>query len=292
MSSMRNAVQRRNHKERGQVQGREKWGLLEKHKDYTLRAKDYNAKKAKLKRLEEKVRDRNPDEFSFGMMGDKNRTQGRHGRGAGTARDSAAARGLSHEAIKLLKTQDKGYLRTVGERVRREIERLENEVKLQNGMDKVLGKKDGKNGDESQDEDDEFDDEFDDFDFGAPPKPKPTRTVFADDRQDQLSMKKQRIQKEEAALQSEEEDQTSSKARKAPKQILAERQALADARRARKLRKRAIEARNNKLVALHKQHAEIQTAEKELDWQRAKMDNSVGGTNKDGIKWKIRERKR
>lgn len=29
---MRNAVQRRNHKERGQVQGREKWGLLEKHK--------------------------------------------------------------------------------------------------------------------------------------------------------------------------------------------------------------------------------------------------------------------
>lgn len=32
MSSMRNAVQRRNHKERGQLQGREKWGLLEKHK--------------------------------------------------------------------------------------------------------------------------------------------------------------------------------------------------------------------------------------------------------------------
>ena len=32
MSSMRNAVQRRNHKERGQVSGREKWGLLEKHK--------------------------------------------------------------------------------------------------------------------------------------------------------------------------------------------------------------------------------------------------------------------
>jgi U3 small nucleolar RNA-associated protein 11 len=46
------------------------------------------------------------------------------------------------------------------------------------------------------------------------------------------------------------------------------------------------------LTALHKQHAEIQTAEKELDWQRSKMDNSVGGTNKDGIKWKIRERKR
>ena len=32
MSSMRNVVQRRNHKERAQPQGREKWGILEKHK--------------------------------------------------------------------------------------------------------------------------------------------------------------------------------------------------------------------------------------------------------------------
>jgi hypothetical protein len=29
---MRNAVQRRNHRERGQLEGREKWGILEKHK--------------------------------------------------------------------------------------------------------------------------------------------------------------------------------------------------------------------------------------------------------------------
>lgn len=32
MSSMRNAVQRRNHRERGQLEGRGKWGILEKHK--------------------------------------------------------------------------------------------------------------------------------------------------------------------------------------------------------------------------------------------------------------------
>ena len=32
MSSMRNAVQRRNHRERGQPEERQKWGLLEKHK--------------------------------------------------------------------------------------------------------------------------------------------------------------------------------------------------------------------------------------------------------------------
>jgi U3 small nucleolar RNA-associated protein 11 len=224
------------------------------------------------------------------MMGDKNRTQGKHGRGAG--RDSATAQGLSHEAIKLLKTQDKGYLRTVGERLRREIERLERDVELQNSMNKSLGKKDGKKDDESMDEDgfDAFDDELDDFDFGAPVQPKPNRTVFADDRKDQLEMKKLRLQKEEAA--SDEEDQSSSKARKTPKDLEAERKALVEARRARKTRKRAVEARANKLAALRKQHAEIETAEKELDWQRAKMGNSVGGTNKDGIKWKIRERKR
>lgn len=35
MSSMRNAVQRRNHRERGQLEGREKWGILEKHKVHT-----------------------------------------------------------------------------------------------------------------------------------------------------------------------------------------------------------------------------------------------------------------
>ena len=220
-------------------------------------------------------------------MGDKNRTQGRHGRGAGTGRDSAAARGLSHEAIKLLKTQDKGYLRTVGERLRREIERLERDIELQNGLKKSLGEKGGDK-DESED-DDGFDDDFDDFDFGAPVQPKPNRTVFADDRQDQLAMKRQRLQKDQSP--SDDEDQP-TKARKTPKELEAERKALVEARRARKTRKRAVEARSNKLTALRKQHSEIQAAEQELDLQRAKMGNSVGGTNKDGIKWKIRERKR
>jgi Utp11 protein len=37
MSSMRNAVHRRQHRERGQLKGREKWGILEKHKVSRLR---------------------------------------------------------------------------------------------------------------------------------------------------------------------------------------------------------------------------------------------------------------
>ncbi|KAJ5388403.1 Small-subunit processome Utp11 [Penicillium cosmopolitanum] len=287
MSSMRNAVQRRNHRERGQLQGREKWGILEKHKDYSLRAKDYNDKKAKLKRLEEKARDRNPDEFNFGMMGDRNNVQGRHGRGTGVSRDSAAARGLSHDAIKLLKTQDKGYLRTAGERIRREIERLERDVQLQNGMNDALGTK--RQEKELAEDDDEFGgfDDLDDLDFDAPSQKKKSRkVVFADDRGEQRTLKKKRDQDEDGM---EEDSDKETSTRKTPK---ATGRRTASARRARKLRKRAVEARDNKLTALRNQFAEIQAAENEVDWQRAKMDNMIGGTNKNGVKWKIRERKR
>ena len=227
------------------------------------------------------------------MMGDKNRTQGRHGRGT-VGRDSAAARGLSHDAIKLLKTQDKGYLRTSGERIRREIERLEREVELQKGMNESLGvKTQQKNEEEDDDEFDGFDSDLDVPDFSAPPKPKSRKVVFADDRGEQQTMKKKRVQDDDSMDEDEDDDEEPSTAtRKTPKQLAAERQKLVEVRRARKLRKRAAEARENKLVALRKQFAEIEAAEREVDWQRSKMDNSVGGTNKNGIKWKIRERKR
>jgi U3 small nucleolar RNA-associated protein 11 len=61
-------VQRRNHKERAQPAGRKHLGLLEKHKDYVLRAKDYHRKEKHLQVLREKAAFRNPDEFYFGMI--------------------------------------------------------------------------------------------------------------------------------------------------------------------------------------------------------------------------------
>ncbi|PWY92007.1 hypothetical protein BO70DRAFT_305088 [Aspergillus heteromorphus CBS 117.55] len=291
MSSMRNAVQRRNHRERGQLAGREKWGILEKHKDYSLRAKDYNNKKAKIKRLEEKVRERNPDEFAFGMLSEGSGRKGKHG--AGATRDSAAARGLSHDAIKLYKTQDAGYLRTVGERVRRQLEKAEEELRLQDSMKAILG---GGKGVDSEDDDDmDFDDE-DDFDLGGDDEgaKKGRKVVFADDRTEQRSLKKKRLQGEEKEESSDEEESFGDKQKKKTslKQAAADRLALVEARRARKMKKRAAEVRENKVKSLQKQYKDITAAERELDWQRGRMDNVVGGTNKNGVKWKIRERKR
>lgn len=236
------------------------------------------------------------------------RTQGKHG--SALARDSAASKGLSHEAIKLLKTQDAAYLRTVGERVRRELERVELDVKVQEGMaGRVLPEGKGKDvgaggkkrrvvtgmGDGDDDDDDGSDFDFDDDDLddnGDDGKPK--KLVFADDRSEQRQLKKRRVDQDEDDDDSEPTFEQAAKTtqKKSPKQLAAERQALVDARRARKIRKRAVDARQNKVKALRKQLDDITAAERELDWQRGRMDNVVGGTNKNGVKWKIRERKR
>lgn len=238
--------------------------------DYSLRAKDYNAKKAKLKRLREKARDRNPDEFAFGMMSGKSSRQGRHG-----ARDPTAT--LSHDAVKLLKTQDANYLRTIGEKIRRQLDKLEKEARLQQGVGQVLQKKNPsgqrtvfvdsveevEGEDDHHDDDDEdfgdFDSEFEgeeseeEIDFSAPPAQtgKPSKKE----------------------LEKQEEQR---------KQMIA----------TRRLKKRAQESRLRRIEILRKQLEDIKAAENELELQRAKMAHAVGGTNKDGIKWKIRERKR
>jgi hypothetical protein len=75
-SSLRNSLHRRNHKERSQLGHRTKLGLLEKHKDYVKRARDYHSKRDRLTRLRQKAADRNKDEFYFSMVREKTRVRG------------------------------------------------------------------------------------------------------------------------------------------------------------------------------------------------------------------------
>lgn len=101
MSSFRNAVKRKTHKERSQPEGRKRFGLLEKHKDYVVRAKDYNKKKKRIQALKEKAAFRNPDEFYMKMQSMATK-RGVH---TNLGEDSIDA-----DTLKLFKTQDLSYI--------------------------------------------------------------------------------------------------------------------------------------------------------------------------------------
>lgn len=93
---------KRTHRERGQLHSRKHLGLLEKHKDYVLRAKDYQRKKAQLQQMHEKARNRNPDEFYYKMVNNKLK-EGRHI----IAQDTD---NYTPEQLQLMKTQDEKYV--------------------------------------------------------------------------------------------------------------------------------------------------------------------------------------
>ena len=67
--------QKKQHRERGAPAARAKLGLLEKHKDYVKRAKDFHAKEDRIKRLREKAALRNKDEFYFGMISSRTKVR-------------------------------------------------------------------------------------------------------------------------------------------------------------------------------------------------------------------------
>jgi len=65
-------------RERHQPGFRKKWGLLEKKKDYKVRAKDYHRKKDMLNKLKEKALLKNPDEFYYRMINSRLDKWGNH----------------------------------------------------------------------------------------------------------------------------------------------------------------------------------------------------------------------
>ncbi|KAI5864879.1 U3 small nucleolar RNA-associated protein 11 [Durotheca rogersii] len=291
MSSMRNAVQRRVHRERAQPHERERLGLLEKHKDYSLRAKDYSRKKAQLRALRRKAADRNEDEFYFGMLSRRGpagaasalvRPGGDGARPSkkwsGTVAGDRGARALDVDAVRLLKTQDLAYVRTARNAAAKRVRGLEERVA-------ALG------GDLDDDDDDDDDDEEDEGPTRPPRESAraPRKIVFADAPAERDAMLRARREPDadgedgagaaspaDAPAAAEKE---SGPARRAP--LLQQKKHLARLRR-------QLQAARRKLRTLAR-------AEQALEVQRAKMaktPTAMTGVTKAGNKFKVRERKR
>ncbi|KAL8737166.1 MAG: hypothetical protein Q9181_001955 [Wetmoreana brouardii] len=273
MSSMRNAVQRRNHKERAQPVQREKWGILEKHKDYSLRAKDYNEKKKRLKILREKAAERNPDEFSYDMLRSKTDRYGRKIQDRGNPP-------LSQDAVKLLKTQDGGYLKTMIQQTRRMRGKMEQQYRLLSGANvQVVGGGNGAKNDQH-------------VIFVDTPEAQKSFDLTQVNR-NILPIAKdglQRFASEDGHLDSQGKKQMDPG--KTMRQKEQELLALKQDRAVRKLRKRKEDTRQSQLSALKVRERDLLAAEQQLEHQRARMSSSIGGVNKAGVRWKVRERKR
>ncbi|KAJ9152109.1 U3 small nucleolar RNA-associated protein 11 [Pleurostoma richardsiae] len=270
MSSIRNAVQRRNHKERAQPLERSKLGLLEKHKDYALRAKDYKKKQSTLKSLRQKAAERNEDEFYFSMVSRKGPGSALTGgkRWDGTVRGDRGNTALSVETVRLLKTQDMGYLRTMRNIALKEVTDLEQRAILAGAM----------TGEAEVD----YDEDDEDMDITPSSRPQaPKKIVFLDDDQEAETVLPSRKDDQELDDDDDEDEEMEDGHGDAE-----EREARRKASNAARLR-RKLQIAKKKLKALT-------DAEYELELQRARMAKTAtsSGIGKNGKKMKVRERKR
>ena len=241
-----------------------------------MRSKNHNENKKRLKILRQKAAERNPDEFSYGMLS----SQSRKGRKLADRQNPV----LGHDAVKLLKTQDAGYVTTMLQKTKRARARLEQEFVL------------------SQDPSAEVLSALSNQDKG-------THTVFVNHKEEQkqyvlngevpfepdsTSRKPDNSSNHEEEADGDWESQVCLLEEPSKSLRVAKRQELAlnQDKLFRKQHRKEQDARRSKLAALKAREKDLVEARDALDLQRAKMSNNVGGTTKVGTKFKVRERKK
>ena len=231
--------------------------------------------------MRQKAAERNPDEFHFAMISSKTRDGGQ----------KVADRGnqaLSQDAVRLLKTQDAGYLRTMAQKTRISLQQAEQAV--------VSG-----------------DSTFFTHSTGNTSQTKsPRHIAFVDTKADQgtWASSDERRQESHAPAKSPPKSERDHKEdsvvddadgineafpsiEKLRIDTVSEQPLSHEAVLARKQRKREHEKKRKTLEALRRRATDIRAAELELEVQRARMNHSIGALNtRTGTRFKIRERKR
>jgi U3 small nucleolar RNA-associated protein 11 len=224
-----------------------------------------------LKNLRDKAEDRNEDEFYFGMMsrqGPGSRLQGgRHWKG--TVSGDRGSKVMDMDTVRLLKTQDRGYVRTMRQVTTKKVERLEQQLVMTRGMDHL---------DDDEEGGEDFDDDDDDFMFDLPSKPTkaPRKIVFLDDEEER-----------EDALDQAEEEKDKQLAKPKPAAEEAEEGEETEQEKSLRRLRRELERERKKLKVLT-------DVEQQLEEQKTKMAKTAtsGGETRRGQKIKVRTRKR
>lgn len=186
----------------------------------------------------------------------------------GTLEGDRGNKAMDVDTVRLLKTQDLGYIRTMRQVVVKEIARLEEQVVLTRGLDRL---------DHDEDEEDGMDSEDDDL--PVPPKPKAARKiVFMDDEEEREATMLDRLEAEQDDDEEDGEDTAG-----------ADKDDSQEFERAKSLRRlqRQLENAKKKLKAFN-------DAEAHLEVQQAKMAKTAtsGGNTRRGRKIMVRARKR
>ena len=184
---------------------------------------------------------------------------------------------LDQNVVKLLKTQDAGYVATMLQKTKRALAKLEQEIVLNEGNGVELP---GAFSSQKKGSHRVF------LEGGGHYKPE-YKVAFRPDSTKKLEIPSMNEEVDGSDRQPWVQDLPISRGAVKRQELASKQDELLC-----KHRRKEQDARKSKLAALNAREKNLIEAENELDLQRAKMSNSVGGVTKAGAKWKVRERKK